>query len=246
MSMRRIEKVSDVVELISERALTVTLVGVVSLCLSAGAFAYRGQGQGGAPLGWLMLFIGEASLAFAIYQATKIRDITRVDVKCPYCSEINQVLTEPEDDFTCSFCHRLIPIREKQVLPVSQVRCGFCNALNFYSEKTDILLCEDCNREIPIATEDDGRPKKKLAAAYVMVTDDEAMYELVLTAKGHKQEELIASLQHMLALNRNQVKQILDELPSTLLTGINRRKAEMLQAQLALHDGTCELRRISD
>jgi ribosomal protein S27E len=244
MSLRRIEKVSDVVELISERALTLTLAGTLSLVLSALAFAYRGQGQTGTPAGWVLLIIGEGLLAYAVFQALRIRDITRVDVKCPYCNETNQVLTAPEDDFTCSFCHRLIPIQEKQVLPVSQVRCGYCNALNFYSEKTDILLCEECNREIPIATEDDGRPKKQLAAAYVMVTDDEAMYELVLTGKGHKQEELIAALQHMLALNRNQVKQILEELPSTLLTGINRRKAEMLSAQLALHDADCELRRI--
>jgi 4'-phosphopantetheinyl transferase EntD len=39
----------------------------------------------------------------------------------------------------------------------------------------------------------------------------------------------------MLALNRNQVKQMLEEVPITLLTGIPRMKAEMLQAQLAAH-----------
>jgi hypothetical protein len=45
----------------------------------------------------------------------------------------------------------------------------------------------------------------------------------------------------MLALNRNQVKQMLEELPVTLLTGIPRRKAEMLKAQLTIHDGIAEM-----
>jgi hypothetical protein len=50
----------------------------------------------------------------------------------------------------------------------------------------------------------------------------------------------------MLALNRNQVKQMLDELPVTMLTGITKKKAEMLQAQLSIHDGEAEIRPISD
>jgi hypothetical protein len=36
----------------------------------------------------------------------------------------------------------------------------------------------------------------------------------------------------MLALNRNQVKQLLGDLPAVLLTGITRKKAELLEAQL--------------
>jgi hypothetical protein len=72
------------------------------------------------------------------------------------------------------------------------------------------------------------------------VTDDDRLYELVLTGTGHKNEELIASLQHMLALNRNQVKQMLSELPVAILTGISRKKAEMIQAQLSIHDGVAE------
>ena len=68
------------------------------------------------------------------------------------------------------------------------------------------------------------------------------MYEFILVAHGHKTEDLIESLQRMLALNRNQVKQMLQELPVTLLTGITRQKAEMLQAQLALHEAATEFR----
>jgi hypothetical protein len=43
-------------------------------------------------------------------------------------------------------------------------------------------------------------------------------------------------------LNRNQVKQMLDELPVTVLTGITRKKAEMLKAQLTMHDAGVEFK----
>ncbi len=244
--MKRIQRVSDVIELISEKALVWGLGGILSLCLSALFYYYRGQSGGTVPLATVLLLIGLGALGYAIKHALTIREVTKYDVKCPYCNETNQVLEAPEDDFTCMFCHRFIPIQDQQPMPVAQVRCGFCNSLNFYSAKTDVLLCEECNREVPIATSDETRPKKQLAAAYVTHIDDEHMYELLLTDKGHKQEDLIAALQHMLALNRNQVKQMLDELPVTLLTGINRRKAEMLQAQLSLHDAGTEMRQISD
>jgi hypothetical protein len=80
-----------------------------------------------------------------------------------------------------------------------------------------------------------------LPSAFAVV-DDDNLYELILIAHGHKTEELINALQHMLALNRNQVKQMLTELPVTLLTGIPRRKAEMLTAQLSIHEGLAEMR----
>ncbi len=78
------------------------------------------------------------------------------------------------------------------------------------------------------------------------VVDDDDMYELVLTGAGHKEEELIQVLQQMLALNRNQVKQMLEEIPVTLLTGINRRKAELLKAQITVHDGQVEFRKMEE
>jgi ribosomal protein L7/L12 len=123
-----------------------------------------------------------------------------------------------------------------------QVRCGSCNALNFYSEKSEVLLCEECNREISISLDDDRAPKR---IAYAR-RDDDKLYELVLLSNGgHKTEELISALQHMLALNRNQVKQMLDELPVTLLSGIPRMKAEMLQTQLTANDAVAEFKAIN-
>jgi hypothetical protein len=150
-------------------------------------------------------------------------------------------LTEtPTADFTCIDCHRLIPIRDGKALSVQSVRCGFCNELNYYSEKTDFLLCESCNHEIPIAHEEGYVPKKH-STAYA-VQDDDRLYELVLIAHGHKTEELVNCLQHMLALNRNQVKQMLTELPVTLLTGIPKKKAELLKAQLTSHEAAADMK----
>ncbi|MDX2064368.1 MAG: hypothetical protein SFX74_01365 [Fimbriimonadaceae bacterium] len=245
--MRRIERVSDVVELISEKSFYFGGGGLLCYIASGLIFWYRGGGTL-VPLAYLLLTLGMLLLGFATHSAVQLVDVSSVGVECPYCQYQNELTSAPDDDFTCRSCNRLIPILDQQPMPVSQVRCGFCNTLNFYSEKTEILLCEECNREIPIAGKEDDptKPRKKLSAAYVVATEDEHMYELVLTGKGHKQEELIASLQHMLALNRNQVKQMLDELPVTLLTGINRRKAEMLQAQLNLHDAETAIRQLSD
>jgi len=124
-----------------------------------------------------------------------------------------------------------------------QVQCGYCKALNWYCDKTEVLICEACDHEIPISQEDD-KPTKTLPKGFALVEDD-SLYELVLTESGIKTEEVIATLQQMLALNRNQVKDILDQLPSTLLTGINRRKAEMLQAQLAVHGATATIQALA-
>jgi hypothetical protein len=41
------------------------------------------------------------------------------------------------------------------------------------------------------------------------------------------------------------VKQMLDELPVTMLTGITKKKAEILQVQLSIHDGISEIRSMS-
>ncbi|MCE9557511.1 MAG: ribosomal protein L7/L12 [Armatimonadetes bacterium] len=128
----------------------------------------------------------------------------------------------------------MIPVQDGKILAVQQVRCGFCNHLNYYNETSVGLICEECDREIPIATVDGQLAPK----SFHMFTrhDDDKYYDLVLLEAGKKTEEVISCLQHMLALNRNQVKQMLDELPVTLLTGINKMKADMLNAQLSAHD----------
>lgn len=242
--MPYVQRSSDVVESYSERALTYGFGGIVSLGISALLLVYRGSSGMFVPLAIILAVIGLAALSYAAYNALAVRKVAAVAITCPYCKGSNRLIETPHTDFTCSECHRLIPILDGRPLAVQQVRCGYCNELNYFSEKTDVLLCESCNHEIPIAHEEGYVSKKKLPSAYA-VQDDDRLYELILVAHGHKTEELIATLQHMLALNRNQVKQMLMELPVTLLTGIPRKKAEILKAQLAVNEALADFRPVN-
>jgi len=242
--MPSIQRTSDLIELIAERAITFALGGLAGLAVAGVLIYYRGETGMFVPLATVLIIISLPVTFLAIYEATKIRKVKAHEVLCPFCNFDNQLVETPDNDINCRNCNRMIPITDGKILPVDQVRCGFCNALNYFSEKTDVLLCEECNHEIPIAG-DEGRPTKSMPSFYA-VQDDDALYELVLVAHGHKTEELINVLQHMLALNRSHVKQILGELPAVLLTGINRKKAEMLKAQLSICDGLAEFHAVGE
>lgn len=233
------ERSSDVIEHHSEKGITFGLLGLASLAIAGFLNKYRGDGY---TLGliWVLAIGGVISVFYALYAALLIPKVPRWKVRCPYCEYNNDLTENPTDDVTCHKCQRLIPIRDGHILSVSKVRCGYCNSLNFYSEKTEVLLCEDCNREVPIFHED-GHIPKQFPKGFAR-QDDDNLYELVLVAPGNKTEELIGCLQHMLALNRKQVKLMLEEAPVTLLTGITRKKAEMLTAQLTIHDAAAEYR----
>jgi hypothetical protein len=106
-------------------------------------------------------------------------------------------------------------------------------------------LCEECNREVPIAHEEGHVSKKSLPTGFA-VEDDLRPYELILVDPGQHTEALISALQHMLALNRNQVKLMLNEAPVTLLSGVPKKKAEMLRAQLQMHDAEADCRPMTE
>jgi ribosomal protein S27E len=236
--MAQPQRSSDVVESHSEHALTASLIGLALLAFGFLLWRYQGEGWF-LPLSYLLLSFGAIAMLYGIYAALQVRKVEGVVVQCPFCNAKNMLTEQPTGDVSCNECHRMIPITaDGTVLPVSQVRCGYCNELNYYSSKTEVLVCEYCNHEIPIAQEE-GKPTKHLPSGYA-IQEDHQLYELRLIATGPRTEELIGALQHMLALNRNQVKQMLDELPVTLLTGITRKKAEMLRAQLAVHEAAAE------
>jgi hypothetical protein len=239
--MPHIMRSSDVVEIHAELAISFGVGAAVSFVISGLLIYYRGSTGMFVPLASIILLIGVACALYGIYCAFNIRTVKYILRECPFCQTMNALDGEPTEDFLCIECQRLIPLQDGQVLPVDQVRCGYCNALNYYSSKTDVLLCESCNHEIPIAHEDGHVPTKSIPSGYA-VDDDDRPYELILVAHGSKTEELIECLQHMLALNRGQVKQLLTELPATLLTGIPKRKADMLRAQLSIHDGAADSR----
>lgn len=228
------KKASDVVEGFSEKALIAGIGGIVGLAGAGLFFSYGGGGLKGLAI--VLLIAGVAGISYAIYLMTQIRKVEHFDIICSFCKAKNMLAEPPTKDFTCSQCYRLIPIIDGRALPVQQVRCGYCNELNWYSEKTQVLLCESCNHDIPINRGDDSPVRKSVFA----VESDDRLYELRLVGVGKKEEDLINALQHILALNRNQVKQMLEELPVTLLVGIPRKKAEMLAAQISVHDGVTE------
>lgn len=235
--MSRVERSSDVIEIHWENAIYYGLVGFAGI--GGFLFLQHYQGEGTLDgLAYVLGIIGLGSMGYAVRKAIEVRKVTAVAYTCPYCDGITELTDVATDDYSCIECHRMVPIVDGDVIPVEQVRCGYCNELNYYSAKTEYLICEKCNHEIPIHAE---HAADKAVPKFYAVTEDDALYELVLIAYGaQKTEELINCLQHMLALNRNQVKNMLQELPVTLLTGITRRKAEMLQAQLAVHDGAAD------
>ncbi len=232
--MPTVQRSSDVVESHSERAVMAGIGGIIVLAIGIVLFIFGSEGMF-VGLAWVLLIGGAAALAYAIYCAMQVRGVSSYDITCPYCSSKVSLVAPPDRDVSCRSCLRMIPIIDGKPIHVTQVRCGYCNALNYYSDKTVALLCEECNHEIPISRADGMTSQSRFA-----VVDDDKTYELRLLAYEHATEELISSLQSALALNRNQVKQMLQELPCTLLTGIPKRKAEMLTAQLSQHGATCQ------
>ncbi len=230
---------TDLIEMFAERAIYFLFGGVVCLIVWFILWHWRGSGSYDA-LSHIFLLFGVILVVSSLWGMMQIRTVKFHHVKCPFCNTVNDLTDAPTEDFHCVKCSRMIPIENGEVMSVSQVQCGYCQTLNYYSAKTEILICEECDHEIPISQDEEGRPTKSIPKAF-KITDDDALYSLVLTEPGKNSEEMIATLQQMLALNRNQVKDILEGLPATLLTGINRRKAEMLQAQLSIHGATAEI-----
>jgi len=157
------------------------------------------------------------------------------------------------EDVRCTGCGRLVPIQDGRILKVFQVQCGFCQELNWYNERSVGLICENCDREIPISTADGGQGHAAMGA-YAAHVDTEK-YDLVLLGVQRSSEELISALQKIMSLNRNQVKQMMDmslnrnqvkqmmeAAPVTMFTGIPKMKAEAIQGQLRGHHVTVEIR----
>lgn len=242
------EKRSHIIEKHWEHAIIWGFLGLV--CLLGGLFILRygnnftGFGENLTSLSWPLLAAAPLLFAYAIYRLITGRKEPVYVAACPYCQTEIEFTERPEDDFTCDSCHRRVPVLDGRVLDVTGVRCGYCGALNYMSEKTEVLICEDCDREIPLLDPETGE-MRHVPRGFARV-DDEGLYQLILTDPGREREEVINSLQHMLALNRNQVKAMLDEVPVTLLTGINRRKAEMLKAQLEASGASADMKPVGE
>lgn len=191
------------------------------------------------PVSIVLLIIGVGLIGFGIYKASQVKKVAVFKIDCPFCEKTNELTDEPKSDFRCVHCNREVPIENGVILAVFQVRCGFCDHLNFYSEKSTGLICEECDRAIPIATDEETHAKK-IFENYT-IHDDDHPYDLIIN-KAPNSEDMVKTLQTMLALNRNQVKDIIEDLPQTLLTGIPKKKAELLAAQISMHKGEAEIK----
>lgn len=223
-------------ETLTSEALVSAIPGVILLMI-VGVMMFYQQKQNRTidPISYVLAVIALGIVGYGISRGSRARRVVGVKLECPFCQTMNELTAHPDDDFRCTHCNREVPILDGNILPVFQVRCGYCNHLNYYSEKSTGLICEECDRAIPLATGDQSPVKKTLEA--FTVHDDNQPYDLVLET-APKSEEMISTLQQMLALNRNQVKDLLEDLPQVLLTGIPKKKAELLSAQISVHKGS--------
>ncbi len=231
--MTEFDRSSNVKEERATRALVSLVPGVILVLVGAWMYAFPEPAMAGLRL--VLVIAGAAAIGYGVWQLSLMRKITTYNVTCPFCQAKNTFTEQPMEDVRCNSCNREVPILNGQILKVFQVRCGYCNTLNWYSEKSTGLICEECDREIPISTDDEHAPSKAFHA--FTRHDDDAPYNLVLIDPGPKHEEIIPVLQKMLALNRNQVKDIMDEVPVVLLQGVPKKKAELMAAQIQAHGG---------
>lgn len=235
--MDHFERSSNAKEEYVQRALVSIIPGLICLGIAAPMFIFDPEGWT-LGLRWVLTIAGAGAIGYGVWQLTLTRKIASNTVVCPFCQAKNSFTEQPMADVRCEKCNRDIPIMSGRVLRVFQVRCGYCNALNWYSEKSTGLICEQCDRAIPIATDEEhaASPALKTYTRH----DDDSPYNLILLDPGHKREEMIPVLQKMLALNRNQVKDILDEVPVILLQGVPKKKAELMASQIQSHGGRAD------
>ncbi len=238
LKVSQIARSEDVKEEIGTRSTLAIVPGVIAVVLGIlMGVAYRGMFQG---LGWVLLLAGIAAVGYGLFQLLQTRKVSEYVLACPFCGTSNVLVEEPSGDVRCVDCARMIPIETGKVLQVFQVRCGYCSHLNYYSEKSTGLICENCDSVIPIAV--DEVPEAAAMLEKYTLKEDHHPYDLVLLQGDPRSEKLISTLQHMLALNRNQIKMVLEALPQTLFTGIPKRKAEMLMRELSEAGGKSEFK----
>ncbi|MDI9639658.1 hypothetical protein QPK87_05065 [Kamptonema cortianum] len=237
---QHVEQVSTVREQIASEGITALAPGVIVVIVGGIMYFYQTTARGiFATLSVIIMVLGLGLIGYGVYKLSRTKRVESFDIDCPFCKHTNHLSSAPKQDFRCVGCDREVPIQDGEILEVFQVRCGYCNHLNYYSEKSTGLICEECDRQIPIATDEES-PVKQVFEHFT-IHDDNHPYDLVLV-NVPKNEEVIAVLQQMLALNRNQVKDMMEELPQTILTGIPKKKAELLAAQIQMHKGQAEIK----
>jgi hypothetical protein len=231
-----VERSTNLKEIYYQRAFFGFVPGAVLILFAILSWAYPSAAFAGFK--WFFTIAGPLGVIYGIWSLRESKKIEYHELICPFCEEVNVFTEDPGDDVRCDSCNRQVPIVDGEILQVYQVRCGFCSHLNFYSDKSTGLICEECDRVIPISGEDD--PLAKETFDKFTTRDDDNPYDLILLDPGKKTELMISVLQKMLALNRNQVKEIMEATPSLLLTRVPFRKADMLSKDIIQAGGRAD------
>ena len=231
------QRSSNVREEQMQKAVIAIVPGLIGLGIAITFFVFSSPSTIG--LRWVLMVGSVGAIGYGLRIILQMRQVGSVRLDCPFCGGKNFFTTAPQGDVRCDKCNRDIPVLDGRVLKVHQVRCGFCGELNYFSEKSTGLLCESCDREIPISTDDSNAPSPALQT-YAMHDPTKVRYNLVLVDAGVKREVMIPTLQKMLALNRNQIKDIIDRTPAILLQGVPKMKAELLAAEIKAKGGVAE------
>src|SRR5579871_2955629 len=108
--MPRVHRSSDVVEGHSEIAISFGVGAVACFFITFLLIRYRGSTGMFVPLAIIILLIGLLCLGYGAYCAWQIRGVKHVTRECPFCKATNALDGDPEGDFLCLECHRLIPV----------------------------------------------------------------------------------------------------------------------------------------
>src|SRR5688572_10573527 len=117
--MPRPQRRWDLIEIHAENGISSALIALGLFSLAGVLFAYRGEGTF-FPLSIILTIIGLVFFGMAINKAVEIRKIDNFAVQCSFCEEINELISEPEQDFLCIHCNRMIPIKDGKPLAVQQ------------------------------------------------------------------------------------------------------------------------------
>jgi ribosomal protein L7/L12/ribosomal protein S27E len=240
---QEIERSGNLREKATQKALMAGVPGLILFIIGfLMVFVYPGElGRG---IAFVIFGAGIVGVAAAIYFVVQMRTITEFSIKCPFCSGKNTFLQSPQSDVRCVSCDRQIPIDNGKILAVDEVRCGFCNTLNWYNEKTVGLFCESCGRVIPISV-DEGE-EGVFALEKFGLQDDNTKYDIYLGKDHQNKEALIGELQRLLSTNRAVVKDLMDAAPVKILEGVPRRKAERIAKDIMDVGGYAEIEPTQD
>lgn len=189
-------------------------------------------------LGVVFMLAGAFGFGVAAFKFYHSSQVPAFGINCPYCAKRQVFTAPPIDDVSCGDCNRLIHLEDGKILPVAEIDCPTCKAVNYYSTKTRRLICESCSKEIRL-------PDAAVAAgsqAFRDAMEDTRDYEVVLNEIGNHPEQLLDALQQLLSLTRPQVKKAMETMPTALFSGIKRHRAELICARLVEAGGQAEFR----